>query len=54
MGDSCDTKSFAEPINSECFIEESYRAELQSLRSVDDLVGSVEDALNTASKLDNT
>ena len=35
-------------------IEESYRAELQSLRSVDDLVGSVEDALNTAGKLDNT
>src|SRR5262245_38541444 len=31
-----------------------YRAEIQSLRSVDDLVGSVEDALNTAGKLDNT
>ncbi|MGH6826858.1 sulfatase family protein, partial [Methyloceanibacter sp.] len=35
-------------------IEESYRAELQSLRSVDDLLGSVEDALKTAGKLDNT
>ena len=35
-------------------IEVSYRAELQSLRSVDDLVGNVEVALNTAGKLDNT
>ena len=35
-------------------IETSYRAELQSLWSVDDLVGSVEDALNGAGKLDNT
>jgi arylsulfatase A-like enzyme len=35
-------------------LADSYRAALQSLRSVDDLVGSVEDALNTAGKLDNT
>jgi arylsulfatase A-like enzyme len=35
-------------------IEVSYRAELQSLRSVDDLVGEVVKALNTAGKLDNT
>ncbi len=35
-------------------IERSYRAELQSLKSVDDLVGDVVDALKTAGKLDNT
>jgi len=35
-------------------IEKSCRAELQSLKSVDDLVGGVVDALKSASKLDNT
>ncbi|HEY9520059.1 MAG TPA: sulfatase-like hydrolase/transferase [Methyloceanibacter sp.] len=34
--------------------EDSYRAELQALRSVDDLLGSVEEALNASGKLDNT
>jgi N-acetylglucosamine-6-sulfatase len=35
-------------------IEKSYRAELGSLKSVDDLVGGVVDALKAAGKLDNT
>jgi arylsulfatase A-like enzyme len=35
-------------------IERNYRAELQALRSVDDLVGDVVSALDTAGKLDNT
>src|SRR5262245_9250990 len=35
-------------------IEASYRAELQSLQSVDDLVGAVVDELQATGKLDNT
>jgi N-acetylglucosamine-6-sulfatase len=35
-------------------IEKSYRAELQSLKSVDDLVGDLVDTLKTTGKLDNT
>jgi len=35
-------------------IEKSYRAELQSLQSVDDLVGAVMDELRATGKLDNT
>ena len=35
-------------------LEKSYRAELQSLQSVDDLVAAVGDALKETGKLDNT
>ena len=35
-------------------LEQSYRAELQSLQSVDDLVGGVIESLKGANKLDNT
>jgi N-acetylglucosamine-6-sulfatase len=48
------TTSKASPGETKAEIEKCYRAELQTLQSVDDLVASVVDALQSTNKLDDT